>query len=107
MAFTKKDIKKIVERYDIKDFSLVPRAAELILMVDNSEDYSGSYGELFVKNGTLYETGCSHCSCYGCEGQWSPEETLLSAIARRPDGFMGVPMREVRQKARAAGYAGE
>ena len=107
MAFTKKDIKEIVARYQIKDFSLVPTPAQLILKVDNSEEWTGSYGELFVKNGKLYENHGSHCSCYGCEGQWSPEETLMSAIARRPDGFMGIKIGQVRRLAREAGYEGQ
>jgi hypothetical protein len=107
MAFTQKDINEIVNRYEITDMSLVPSPSELILKVDNSEQYEGDYGELFVKNGVLYETGCSHCSCYGCEGQWKPEVTFLNAIKRRPGGFMGVSIKLVSRKARAAGYTGE
>ncbi len=32
------------------------------------------------QTGTLYENHGSHCSCYGFEGQWSPEETTFGHI---------------------------
>ncbi len=47
------------------------------------EDYSGSAFVLFERNGKLYEVNGSHCSCYGLEGQWEPEETFVEAIDRR------------------------
>jgi len=47
------------------------------------EDYSGDAFVLFEKNGKLYEVNGGHCSCYGLEGQWEPEETTLEAIEHR------------------------
>lgn len=47
------------------------------------EDYSGEAFVLFEKGGKLYEVNGSHCSCYGLEGQWQPEETLIAAIEKR------------------------
>lgn len=45
---------------------------------------TGCYdGEAFVileKNGKLYEVNGSHCSCYGLEGQWEPEELNLKTL---------------------------
>jgi len=35
---------------------------------------------LFRKNGKLYENHGSHCSCYGFEGQWKPEETTIEYL---------------------------
>lgn len=49
------------------------------------EDYSGSAFVLFEQNGELYEVNGSHCSCYGLEGQWQPEETFPEAIEKRFD----------------------
>jgi hypothetical protein len=50
------------------------------------EDYSGDALVIFERNGQLYEVHGGHCSCYGLEGQWDPEETtkeyLLGEIAR-------------------------
>lgn len=35
---------------------------------------------LFEKEGKLYEVHGSHCSCYGFEEQWEPEETSLEYL---------------------------
>jgi hypothetical protein len=47
----------------------------------------GSYeGEAFVlleKEGKLFEVNAGHCSCYGLEGQFKPEETTLEALKYR------------------------
>lgn len=45
--------------------------------------YSGEAFVLFEQNGKLYEVNGSHCSCYGLEGQWVPEETTVEAIKYR------------------------
>ena len=34
-------------------------------------------------SGKLYELHASHCSCYGFEGQYEPEETTLAALKNR------------------------
>lgn len=49
------------------------------------ENYSGSSFVLFMQNGTLYENHGSHCSCYGLEGQWGPEETSVAELEGRLD----------------------
>lgn len=49
----------------------------------NNEDYEGYALVIFAKEGKLYEVNGSHCSCYGLEGQWSPEETSLDALKMR------------------------
>jgi hypothetical protein len=46
-------------------------------------DYCGSSLVIFEKDGKLYEVNASHCSCYGLEGQWEPEETNWEALAMR------------------------
>jgi hypothetical protein len=46
-------------------------------------DYDGSAFVLYTKDGQLYECHGSHCSCYGLEGQWSPEETTVEALNHR------------------------
>lgn len=41
---------------------------------------------VFRRDGVLYEVNGSHCSCYGFEGQWEPEEvTDVEAICQRAD----------------------
>lgn len=46
-------------------------------------DYEGLAFVLFVENGKLYEVNGGHCSCYGLEDQWDPEETMLAALKHR------------------------
>lgn len=63
---------------------------EILLAYYCYEDYSGSAFVLFRKDGKLYEVNGSHCSCYGLEGQWSPEETSIDALHQRLDkGSLG------------------
>lgn len=57
--------------------------------------YGGSYeGAAFVllrrSDGKLLEVNASHCSCFGLEGQWGPEETSVAELRRRlEDGTFG------------------
>lgn len=46
------------------------------------EDYSGSAAVFFFDKATrkFYEVHGSHCSCYGLEGQWEPDEVTLKGI---------------------------
>lgn len=46
-------------------------------------DYSGYDGQayvLFEQDGKLFEVAASHCSCYGLEDQWSPNEMTPAAV---------------------------
>jgi hypothetical protein len=45
--------------------------------------YEGDAFVLYQRDGKLYEVSGSHCSCYGLESQWSPEETTWAALAMR------------------------
>lgn len=49
-------------------------------------NYEGWSFVLFEKDGKLYEVNGSHCSCYGLEGQWGPEEVLIEELLRRKSG---------------------
>lgn len=52
--------------------------------------YDGSAFVLFDQKGKLYEVNGSHCSCYGLEDQWNPEETSVDALkARIENGRLG------------------
>jgi hypothetical protein len=44
---------------------------------------SSSFFLLKDADGKLYETHGSHCSCYGFEGQFQPEETSVEALKFR------------------------
>jgi hypothetical protein len=54
------------------------------------KNYSGDAWVLFEQNGKLFEVNGSHCSCYGLEGQWEPEEVSLKELEHRLiEGTMG------------------
>lgn len=44
---------------------------------------SSSFFLLRSADGKLWENHGSHCSCFGFEGQWSPEETTKETLQRR------------------------
>ena len=56
---------------------------EILLAYYLYECYGGYAFVLFRKDGELYEVNGSHCSCYGLEGQWEPEETTVEALRHR------------------------
>lgn len=58
---------------------------EVLLASYNDEDYSGDAFVLFKSDGKLYEVNGSHCSCYGLDGQWEPEETTIESLRHRLD----------------------
>ncbi len=62
---------------------LFPTDSEVIIAGYEYENYEGSAFVLYEKNGKLYEANGGHCSCYGLEGQWKPEETTWEALAMR------------------------
>lgn len=70
------------EYYGDKDYSKY-EGIEILLAYYLYEDYSGEAFVLFRKDGVLYEVNGSHCSCYGLEGQWDPEETSVNALKYR------------------------
>lgn len=70
----------------IKQFDIVASALEgcdVLFALYEFEDDGGSAFVLFERDGTLYEVNGSHCSCYGLEHQWEPEETSVAAIRMR------------------------
>lgn len=54
------------------------------------EDYSGDAFVLYEKDGKLFEVHGGHCSCYGLEGQWEPEETTVEALRHRLEKGYGM-----------------
>ena len=46
-------------------------------------NYSGEAWVLFEQDGKLYEVNGGHCSCYGLEDQWSPEDVMLEELEHR------------------------
>ena len=57
--------------------------AEIILARYDTGDYDGEAFVLYRRDDKLYEVHASHCSCFGLEHQWEPEETTIEALAMR------------------------
>ena len=60
-----------------------PDSVNILFAYYSYEDYSGDAFVLFEQDGLLYEVNGSHCSCYGLEGQWEPEEVCLEEMNNR------------------------
>jgi hypothetical protein len=81
-------------------FGIKPEALEnaLILLAKYEyECYTGDALVIYMQNGKLYEVNGGHCSCYGLEGQWEPEETTWEALAIRPDEDIKALVEALRQ----------
>ncbi len=48
-------------------------------------DYEGSAFVFFLQKGKFYTVSGSHCSCYGLEDQWDPEEITIAEIRHYGD----------------------
>lgn len=69
---------------------LVDLPDEVLLAVYDSGGYEGYADVIYRQADRYYWVHGSHCSCYGLEDQWSPEEysaELLVAALRRGDHF--------------------
>lgn len=84
---------------DFKVADDFPTDEQIIYAHYEAEGYEGSSFVLFERDGKVYEVNGSHCSCYGLEGQWTPEETSWDAIAIRTPDRYGAP-REVITEAK-------
>lgn len=61
----------------------LPTEDEILVAHYSEGFYDGAAFILYKKDGKFYEVNASHCSCYGLEGQWDPEETNLPALLMR------------------------
>lgn len=61
------------------------KGVEILYAQYNVYGYEGDAHVIFRKDGKLYEVSGSHCSCYGFETQWQPEETTVAALLFRPN----------------------
>jgi hypothetical protein len=61
----------------------MPTDDEILLAAYETSGYEGYAFVVYRKDGKLYEVNGSHCSCYGLEGQWNPEETTAEALKMR------------------------
>jgi hypothetical protein len=73
--------------FEISDKDL--EGTEILFAGYEYGSYEGDAFVLFKRDGKLYEVNAGHCSCYGIEGQWDPEETTVEAIEKRQPDLYG------------------
>lgn len=81
----KDELQKKIENEKLMD------GINIIFATYTDENYSGEAWVLFEKEGKLFETSGSHCSCYGLEGMWEPTEVSIEELELRatPGGTFG------------------
>lgn len=88
------DVLKDFEEYDWSDHQNKPDVRgeyaehiELIVAYYLYENYSGDAFVVYrdKRDGKVYEVKGSHCSCYGLENQWDPEEVVVKELLARPE----------------------
>lgn len=67
----------------LRDFEMEEVGGEILFAWYGYGDYDGSAFVLFERDGRLYEVNGGHCSCFGLEGQWEPEETSVEVLMHR------------------------
>lgn len=71
-------IEDISSNYDVE--RQIVEQYEILIAILNNYGYEEDSYLLMLKDGVLYENFGSHCSCYGFEGQFEPEETLVEYL---------------------------
>jgi len=99
-----KDFADSQYNYEMKKYEYPPIEGmatddEVLYAQYGNGSYDGCCRVLFARDGKLYRVDGSHCSCYGLESQWSPEETSWAAEAMRPRKFDNYDMSEAAQAA--------
>lgn len=57
-----------------------PEPDEVLFAAYEYENYSGECFVVYKQNEKLWMVEGGHCSCYGLEGQWEPEEMTIGAL---------------------------
>ena len=76
------NLKDIVNQYQSNNLEELGKCSDIYATYECSY-YEGTSYVLYILDGKLFEVNGAHCSCYGLEGQWEPEETKKEAILMR------------------------
>jgi len=71
-------VQDIIYNYQIE--RMIIDEYQIIIAILNNYGYEEDSYFLLEKNGRLYENFGSHCSCYGFENQFNPEETQIEYL---------------------------
>ena len=84
-----KDVEHIFSEFELEQGER-EAVDEVLLAYYDTDAFDSRAFVLYKYKGALYEVNASHCSCYGLEGQWEPEPTVVGALLHRLDkGYLG------------------
>lgn len=84
------DVEDVFSQFTVSESER--EGVEIIFANYECECYEGSASVYFFDRNTekYYEVYGGHCSCYGLEGQWQPEEICFPELEKRFNGsFFG------------------
>jgi len=64
-------------------FEIDMKGINIVIASYDYRNYDGRAFVLFEQDGMFFEVNASHCSCYGLEGQWEPEEVSWDELQNR------------------------
>lgn len=79
----------------------IPEPTEVIFAGYENEGYDGSAFVVYRQGRKFYTVSGGHCSCYGLEDQWEPEEysrTQLIASLEKGEGGMPYSLAKYRKQ---------
>jgi hypothetical protein len=65
-----------------KRFEDFPTDEEILFASYEQGGYEGDSIVLFKRNGKFYYNSAGHCSCYGLEGLWEPDEVIPEQLLK-------------------------
>lgn len=63
-----------------REFEISGFEGHVLWATYDQECYEGSAEVIYLNDGKLYQVSGSHCSCFGLENQWKPEETTVATL---------------------------
>ncbi|RYD65673.1 MAG: hypothetical protein EOP83_06905 [Verrucomicrobiaceae bacterium] len=81
------------ERDVCKEFRIDKIGGFVIFAGYEIDGYEGAANVIFVQGGKFWHVEGSHCSCYGLEDQWEPEEMPVEALLHIAEKGYG-PLRQ-------------
>lgn len=74
----------VLSQFEVKSSQIAElEDAEFLFAAYGGRAWEGAAIVIYTHDGKLFEVNGSHCSCYGLERQWKPEETSWGALAMR------------------------
>jgi hypothetical protein len=83
------DYAEMRKDFDMEFNATFPRPDQILFASYGQYSYEGDAVVIYRgDDGKLYEVQGGHCSCYGLEGQWTPDEVLPAQLAMRGNSFL-------------------